>query len=88
MGNADPDPGTTFQIFPNPAEKELHFLAEEGPLPLSVQLFDLTGKMVRQETWPKGERRLNLDLTGLRNGFYVARINLKDGLYCHRFLKE
>jgi hypothetical protein len=68
-------------IYPNPSTGQVHFDYpdhEEGVL--SIQLMDLSGKLVYSydsQSESNGER---VDLSAVKKGMYMARISI-DGVY-------
>jgi aldose sugar dehydrogenase len=60
-------------IYPNPASRVLHVLCKSGMRkPYLVQLYDISGRMVLQET--KDQDNFTLDISTCKPGVYVLRI--------------
>jgi len=73
------DISTSLQVFPNPATDlvQLHFTAAAGTN-IRVQLFDLTGRPVRESreiSAAPGMNEIRLGTDGLASGMYLLRIN-------------
>ena len=69
--------------YPNPFEDEVNFTCASctrSGWPLRVQLLDLSGRVVRQQTLDGTQRRFRLtNLWTLPAGTYLARLTLPDG---------
>jgi len=62
----------TFEMYPNPA-KDFIVIASEAKQ--SVQIYDLTGKMVKQLVMSSGvETSLNIDVSNLEKGVYIVKV--------------
>lgn len=75
---------TSMKSFPNPASKDLtieYFLKSEEDL--TIQLVDMTGKVILKRPSIHGKSGLNtifFDLNGIENGSYVMQIVTSDNL--------
>src|SRR5690606_20854189 len=73
-----PFPLSLDRIDPNPASTEVRLrLSGEAPKPLTLQVFDLLGRVVRTHSVPAGvgtTRSFVLDVRGLASGTYVVRL--------------
>lgn len=67
----------SFSIFPNPGSGQmtLGFGLSEPDKGTTVDVLDMQGKAVHSSTWPNGQSRLQLDLSHLRKGLYLVRVN-------------
>ncbi len=63
-------------VYPNPASPAASVTVETAQ-PTSLRLFDLTGRLVRQEA--AAQRRHTLPLAGLAAGLYLLRATAPDG---------
>lgn len=78
IADAEKNKSTT-NIYPNPAAENtvLEFsLAAKSKVTISIH--DITGKQVYETNlleYASGSHKVNLNLSGLENGFYVVRIN-------------
>ena len=72
--NAKPTLKSTFKIFPNPTN-EIIRLSHENNLEIqSIQLVDMSGKLIR--TFHKDEKELNIN--GITKGIYLMNIQTKE----------
>lgn len=69
-------------LFPNPNEGtfELKYSSRKSDL-LKVEIFDITGKMVRHEIWPvdPGANRVTLECRQFDKGIYFTRVSSAEG---------
>jgi len=86
-----PKPAQPLKVFPNPAHEQTTLeLWTEGPTQATISLHNLSGKLLRQETWNIAEGGLHqhtLGLTGLARGMYVVVVESGKGRYYNRLLK-
>jgi plastocyanin len=70
--------GSTLLIYPNPAKDKLNIgLDKMTDNSLRIQLIDLTGKTVMDESLPNQEE-VSLDVSDLPRGCYFVKVMLKD----------
>lgn len=74
---------TGFNIYPNPSNSLVTLEATETIS--QVQLFDLTGKMVYNET--VNAAKTQIDVNAMSNGLYVAKIKLVSGTVLNKQLE-
>ena len=65
---------TGVQIYPNPTHDRWVITSEEGPIN-SVQLYDVTGKLVYTQQPTSPQQQIVLTATGLEAGVYMARVS-------------
>ncbi len=64
---------TEMLVYPNPTSKYLHVLCKSGlHKPLLIQLFDISGRMVMQQTTDRDN--FTLDLGNYKPGVYIFRL--------------
>jgi hypothetical protein len=79
------DIGCPFILFPNPVKDELNLRFDEGTEPVSVELFDLAGRLVGT----KSNGQESIDMSKMPSGMYLLRVTMKDGSRYHeKILKE
>ncbi|MBJ6143078.1 T9SS type A sorting domain-containing protein [Hymenobacter sp. BT559] len=76
-------PAVALGVYPNPASPTDAVTVETAQL-TSLRLFDLTGRLVRQDATPRRTR--TLDLGGLAPGMYVVQVTASDGAAATRKL--
>lgn len=81
------DAGVLLTVFPNPAKSEVWFDADNDHLIQSLELFDISGRMVRQVRGIEA-RSYVLQRDGLPNGMYVAKLYFPQGVAAKRILFE
>ncbi len=59
-----------WQVYPNPAGEVLKM---QGKLPLSVELYDLGGRLLWERATPRGSRQVSYSLSSLKPGFYILK---------------
>lgn len=73
----------TTRIFPNPV-KDFIFVESDNEVK-SISIYDLTGQIVVQNN---NMTQNKIDLTALNEGFYIAKIKFRDGVFLSKkFLK-
>ncbi len=86
-----PKPAQPLKVFPNPAHEQTTLeLWTEGPTQATISLSNLSGKLLRQETWNIGEGGLHqysLGLTSLAQGMYLVVIHDKTNQYFAKLIK-
>jgi hypothetical protein len=65
------------KVFPNPATDNV-FINVQGNLPSTVQLFDITGKLLVAQTFTK---EMEFPISQFKNGLYIVRVFNEDGYY-------
>jgi hypothetical protein len=84
----DPDAGR-IRVFPNPGQTV--FFVERNAATQGaaiLQLFDTTGKLLRQEQWQAQENRHVLHVEKLPAGLYLLRYFSGEEVYSYKLLKE
>ena len=79
------------ETFPNPVNDILHFrIQSESPGRLRLFIYDASGKQVKERSfsYPAGNSRWDLRLSGLPAGIYVYRIMMNGKTNEHRFIKR
>ena len=87
-----PEPAQPLKVFPNPAQEQTTVeLWTEGPTQTTISLHNLSGKLLRQETWNIAEGGLSqytLSLTGLAQGMYVVMVVDKANYYITKISQQ
>jgi len=74
---------TAFKIFPNPAKSVVNIqFPDETPID-GIQLIDLSGKVVRQQSGSK-----SIDIEQLSSGLYFIKVLAGDKTYTTKFIKQ
>lgn len=74
------------KVSPNPAKDVLTFKLNETYVNASVQIFDLTGKVLKEIAL--NSNSLSLDISEFNSGVYLAKINSTRGAQTIKFIKE
>lgn len=79
-----------FALQPNPTLARLEIrVSVKVPKDLPITILNLQGQQVHQAILPKGNSTLELDLTALPAGIYLARVQHADGrIATRKFIKE
>lgn len=64
-----------FEVYPNPASESVFIrIPETASLPAQIELYDLSGKLLKKESFIQGNA-FQLDLRGITAGSYFLKIN-------------
>ena len=81
------------KIFPNPTTNQciVELDLKEPESQLEMNLVDLSGRQlmnIYEGSMPEGNRRLNLDLSGMETGVYLLQFNTSSGSYARKIVKS
>ncbi len=76
-------------VFPNPCIEKLT-LQLEIPVSVSqIQIFNVLGALLKSENYSDSYDQLNVDVSNLQSGIYIAVIQSKDGkIWRTKFVKQ
>lgn len=80
-----------FSIYPNPVESQLSLAINLSTDQVAtIQCFDLSGKLhhTQQQPLSAGYNRLDLSVEMLPAGWYLLKVQTKDGVFTERLLKK
>ncbi len=77
--------GAQLKLYPNPVQDVLNIDNQSGDEITGISIYDITGKIVLQET-KSGLNKINLGR--LPKGNYIVRINLKDKTVTKKLIKK
>ena len=87
-----PEHGFSIHLAPNPAESfQQVVITTEKPENMTIQLFDLSGRLVRDVFSGEveaGEQSFTVDLTGLKSGTYVCKVLTDNNMYHLKAIKQ
>lgn len=76
-------------VFPNPANSIMNIdLTSVNEKVSSIQLFDISGKVIKNVTHEDNQQLIQMDLIGLAKGFYNCVIVLETGAEVHKVIIE
>ncbi|MFK7933647.1 MAG: T9SS type A sorting domain-containing protein, partial [Saprospiraceae bacterium] len=80
----------SLSFFPNPSPTGvviLQYFAEQNE-DLNIQLYDLMGRLIFRAVEPveMGKNQINLNFSALRNGLYVAQVEVNGEQYFERII--
>lgn len=76
-------------VFPNPTADILYMGVDEVNGTFKMDLFDMSGKLVKSQTWESDSSLLaEIDMTDLRPGFYFYRVSNGSALYRGKVMKD
>lgn len=76
-----------FKIYPNPAKNNLQLIINNEHLNINftdIQIYDLTGKMVTNSPFEKGDR--GIDISYLNEGIYFLKIKTKQASFSKKLI--
>ncbi len=65
----------SFKIFPNPTENYLQIKYDNNYLVKTIQILDVTGKIVKQTSITNKEKKQYINISSLKSGIYFIKIN-------------
>ena len=71
-------------MYPNPAYSELTITSKS--LISNIQIFDVNGSTVLRST--PNEKEIRIDLSSIREGVYIVRIECEDGVFNEKLVKQ
>jgi len=74
-------------VSPNPANEYVRFTSEAGKEILSIELYDLNGRLV-QNHYNINNAQFDLNRNGLTTGLYFAKVRFEDGITSEKILFE
>lgn len=72
-------------IYPNPVSDILYYTTNEDK-PVLIQIFDLTGKLMRTKKATEKEGTINI--SELNKGIYLVKININNDISTYKIIKE
>lgn len=78
VGMEETQPGNRINVYPNPATDKLYIICDAADLPISVEFYDLHGRLIK--TAAVTETGQQIGLQGFRRGIYSYRISNSDGI--------
>ncbi|WP_264510975.1 S8 family peptidase [Flavobacterium sp. N1719] len=75
----------TFFVYPNPATTEIHFNNPKELTLNSVNIYDITGKLVAQSSSIVNN---TVDVSALQSGMYMVKISSENGIFVRKFSKK
>ncbi|MCS6929789.1 MAG: T9SS type A sorting domain-containing protein [Saprospiraceae bacterium] len=79
------DPSLVLTVFPNPAQSEVWFSSDGDHPILSIEIFDINGRLVRQIRGIQASSYL-MPRDGLPRGMYVAKLYFAQGIASRKLL--
>jgi len=86
LGTQDFEFSNYFTIYPNPAKAELNIASRETINVKSISIYNTLGQLVLVVT--NAEKVSNIDVSSLKTGNYLIKINSDKGSSNARFVKE
>jgi hypothetical protein len=82
--NLKENPG--FTAFPNPVRDELTIYLEKGGR--DIRIYNVAGALLIQKTITSNDRNVTLNVSSIKAGIYVLRVQTSSGIGYLKFLKE
>lgn len=80
-------PQNTFSIFPNPA-RDMVFLKGESDAQSVLQLRDVQGRLIQEETLPAFNGQASFSVENLSSGLYLVQWHTEDGMGTRKLIVE
>ena len=78
-----------FEVFPNPFSDNISIsINAEIQNQLLVSIYDLSGKLILEKTFPNKINELNLNLSGLENGIYLCNVKFDGRIVSRKIVKS
>lgn len=81
-------PKLAYTFGPNPAKGRVTISLENNPYPVTVQLTDLNGKLVKQQLVPASQTQAILYLNGITKGIYLLKMVTGQGVQTGKLMVE
>ncbi len=78
----------SFKMFPNPAKDVVHFYDENIKEDILVEVIDMVGQVVYQETLKLNNNRNSVDTSKLPKGVYVLKFKTTNGTITKKLIKN
>jgi hypothetical protein len=77
-------------LFPNPVESQLHYQFESSGEPVSIQIVDVTGRVLytEEKTFKAGVANSEIDLQEFSNGMYFLVLSCDGSMSKNWFVKK
>ena len=79
---------SNFNIYPNPATNDLTVITGNSSSLSNIEILNSIGQTIYSSIIPKGQDRLNVDLTGYLTGTYFVKIQNAEAVVVKKFVKE
>lgn len=79
---------TGIDVFPNPAQERLNIFVQEIITDGQVQIFDMSGRLLQQQSLQAGASSIELPIAELASGMYLLRIESANRIESLRFRKN
>jgi len=79
---------SNFNIYPNPATNDLTVITDNSSSLSNIEILNSIGQTIYSSIIPKGQDRLNVDLTGYLTGTYFVKIQNAEAVVVKKFVKE
>lgn len=79
----------SFRLYPNPASEYIDLLFSGNNVGAGIiKIYSMTGTLVDQKVLPNKAQSFRYDLNGLKNGYYLMKINAGTNTSVVKFLKD
>jgi hypothetical protein len=76
----------SIRITPNPATTVINVVIDDASEALTMQIIDLNGRMLMQQTLPPGTRNVSISVGGLAKGLYNVKLVSNSGVSTQKVL--
>ncbi len=78
---------TVFQVYPNPVKDILNIKIDQLSKSIDIEIFDVNGRIVFKNVKFNPSNNISIPLDGLKNGFYILKLNTSDYNQSIHFVK-
>ena len=75
-------------IYPNPTVNEMNIAVKDNTSIKHIELFDVTGKMIKMEQFNRTSSNLRMNVEGLAPGVYMVKIHTDSGIVYKKIIKK
>jgi len=84
----DPAEVLDFKIYPNPVKDRIFFQNQARNDDLDVTIFDVLGKVVKQERLTRATIRNGVEVSSLKRGIYLVQIDNGNNTFTQKLIKN
>jgi plastocyanin len=84
----DPAEALDFKIYPNPVKDRIFFQNQMKNDDLDVTIFDVLGKVVKQERLTRATIRNGVEVSSLKRGIYLVQVDNGNNTFTQKLIKN
>jgi hypothetical protein len=76
-------------VFPNPVKNVLFVTTNSSTTErVPIEIYDLNGRLLFSKTYKNSDNRLQIDMSGLKNGIFILKITTTEKTYNFKIIKQ